>query len=363
MYIHGDGELLYTSPAITAGIEPVSFSVDISNVDVLKITLYGSGMIRVVDCVLSASADAEFTSSRIDNNDNTEHQQVSFIDLDWFNASDSRGGLTAYTLVKDNMGNTYGNGFGGNNGFGDNFREVNLGGAYKKIQGTIVLNYDNRTQTNDKALMYIHGDGELLYTSPAITAGIEPVSFSVDISGVAVLKITLYGSGMIRVVDCVLSDSADAEFISSRIDNNDNTEHQQVSFIDLDWFNASDSRGGLTAYTLVKDNVGNTYGNGFGGNNGFGDNFRDVRLGGAYKKIQGTIVLNYDNRTQTNDRAIMYIHGDGELLYTSPAITAGIEPVSFSVDISGVDVLKITLYGSGMIRVVDCVLSDSADAG
>lgn len=41
----------------------------------------------------------------------------------------------------------------------------------------------------------------------------------------------------------------------------------------------------------------------------------------------------------------MRIYGDGKLLYSSPTMTNGVKPVNFSVDINGVDELKIQING------------------
>lgn len=66
--------------------------------------------------------------------------------------------------------------------------------------------------------------------------------------------------------------------------------------------------------------------------------------------------MNYDVRTQTNDDIILSILGDGHLLYRSPQIKAGVEPYDFSINIVDVDVLRLEINGSAMLRLVDCIL-------
>jgi hypothetical protein len=61
-------------------------------------------------------------------------------------------------------------------------------------------------------------------------------------------------------------------------------------------------------------------------------------------------------RTQTNDDIILSILGDGHLLYRSPQIKAGVEPYDFSINIVDVDVLRLEINGSAMLRLVDCIL-------
>ena len=51
--------LLYMSPAMAAGQEPVDFNINISDVDVLKVSIVGENMVRLVDGILFASANNE----------------------------------------------------------------------------------------------------------------------------------------------------------------------------------------------------------------------------------------------------------------------------------------------------------------
>ncbi len=52
--VYGDGDLLYTFGEMTSGSEPEPFSIDISNVSVLKLEIEGAGMLGVYDAMFYA---------------------------------------------------------------------------------------------------------------------------------------------------------------------------------------------------------------------------------------------------------------------------------------------------------------------
>lgn len=136
-------------------------------------------------------------------------------------------------------------------------------------------------------------------------------------------------------------------------------QNKMIYLENLDYFNSSNSSGNaFRYYESTKDNLGFTYGNGIGGV-AQGENWQEYKLSGKYKEIQGRVILNYDCRSQTNDNVLIKIYGDDMLLYMSPAMAAGQEPVDFNIDISDIDVLKVSIVGENMIRLVDCMLYDS----
>jgi len=133
------------------------------------------------------------------------------------------------------------------------------------------------------------------------------------------------------------------------------TAGSHVYLIDLDFVYASSEHGGFLHYSFVQDNLGNTYDNGLGGVDVF-DNFQEYEINGEFNTISGTIVLNFDFRLMPHFETFVRIFGDGELLYESPLITVGVGPEPFSVDITDVDVLRVSIFGQHMIRIVDCIL-------
>ena len=67
--------------------------------------------------------------------------------------------------------------------------------------------------------------------------------------------------------------------------------------------------------------------------------------------------MDYEDKDY-NHRTLFYIYGDGELLY-SEDIQGGENPIDFSVDISGVKILRIEMndgYTGPHAYIGDCVI-------
>lgn len=348
--IYGDDALLYMSPAMAAGQEPVDFNIDISNVDVLKVSIVGENMVRLVDCVLY---DSLGNQSKEYQNNEIGGDKVYLQNIDYIASSNTSGrGFRYYDTVMDNLGLTYGNGLGGVSQ-GENWQDYKLNGRYKEFQARVVLNYDYRSQTNDDVFVKVYGDDMLLYMSPIMAAGQEPVDISIDITDVDILRVSIVGENMVRLVDGILFASA----------NNEPKEYK-YNIVDkdivplhlLDYFCSSNASGaGFSYYSSVKDNMNNVYADGIGGNSPY-LNWQEYKVGGNYNSFQGRIILNYDYREQESNETYVNIYGDSNLLYTSPLITAGQEPVEFNVNIEGIDKLRISIEGRNMIRIVECYL-------
>lgn len=348
--IYGDDMLLYMSPAMAAGQEPVDFNIDISDVDVLKVSIVGENMVRLVDCVLYDSL----------GNQNKEYQtnetggdKVYLQNMDYIASSNTSGkGFRYYDTVMDNLGLTYGNGLGGV-GQGENWQDYKLSGRYKEFQARVVLNYDYRSQTNDDVFVKVYGDDMLLYMSPIMAAGQEPVDIKIDITDVDILRVSIVGENMVRLVDGILYTSANNESKEYKY----NTMDKDIVPIHLlDYFCSSNTSGaGFSYYSSVKDNMNNVYADGIGGNSSY-LNWQEYKVGGNYNSIQGKIILNYDYKEQESNETYVNIYGDSNLLYTSPLITAGQQPVEFNVNIEGIDKLRISIEGRNMIRIVECYL-------
>ena len=348
--IYGDDMLLYMSPAMAAGQEPVDFNINISDVDVLKVSIVGENMVRLVDCVLYDSL----------GNQNKEYQtnetggdKVYLQNIDYIASSNTSGnGFRYYDTVTDNLGLTYGNGLGGV-GQGENWQDYKLSGKYKEFQARVVLNYDYRSQVNDDVLVKIYGDDMLLYMSPIMSAGQEPVDIKLNITGVDILRVSIVGENMVRLVDGILYAS----------DGNESKEYQYsgidkdiISLHLLDYISSSNTSGAaFSYYSSVKDNMNNVYADGIGGNSAY-LNWQEYKVYGNYNSIQGKIILNYDYKEQESGETYVNIYGDSNLLYTSPLITAGQEPVEFNVNIEGIDKLRISIEGRNMIGIVECYL-------
>jgi len=108
-------------------------------------------------------------------------------DLDYFNME---GGLSIKNgqSAKDNLGRTYNYGYICI--YRNGFIEYKLNGEISRLTGTYFVPYKEHS-TGQKGTLKIWGDGKLLYTSPEMTGGIEPVEVDVDLTGVLTLKIEM----------------------------------------------------------------------------------------------------------------------------------------------------------------------------
>ena len=102
-------------------------------------------------------------------------------DLDYYTGSNVR----TKTSLKDNLGNTHYNVV---DGAFDNVYKIN--GEYTRIAGTLFQQYDYRSITGSIATLQIYGDGKLLYTAE-MKGGIDPIDFSVNLTGVLELRISI----------------------------------------------------------------------------------------------------------------------------------------------------------------------------
>lgn len=66
--------------------------------------------------------------------------------------------------------------------------EYLINGSYTSFNGVCAVSYNQRSATDTK-YFEVYGDGVLLYTSPIMTQSSMPVEFSIDVTGVTVLKV------------------------------------------------------------------------------------------------------------------------------------------------------------------------------
>lgn len=75
--------------------------------------------------------------------------------------------------------------------------EFSLNYQYSKLSGTVYRPYSTlacQSEWTKPGGVRIYGDNQLLYESPEITQSVfDPIPFSIDVSGVRILKIELYG--------------------------------------------------------------------------------------------------------------------------------------------------------------------------
>lgn len=104
--------------------------------------------------------------------------------------------------------------------------------------------------------------------------------------------------------------------------------------------------------TTMTDNLGKTRTNCIyripSSNTGSGSNINNTyKLNGQYTRIAGTLFQNYEYRSNSHI-ATLEIYGDDKLLYTAQ-MTGGIEPIDFSVDLTGVLELRVALFHDNFI--------------
>jgi serine/threonine protein kinase len=278
----------------------------------------------------------------------------------WINV----GEFIVYDEVKDNYGTTYDNGLGGSS---DDISEQKYDVSdYKYIEGRVVLDFDARTLNyGDRCLLMFDDNGDLIYMSPNIGAGIEPVDFKIDISEVNTLQMIIRGQDTLRLVDCVLSTAESEEKYSTATESTQNeTSSDYVYLNELEWYNASviirgfdlPNENGFKYYGDVKDNFGVTYSNGIGGNDSDDETFQSYKIDGRFSRMTGTVVLNQDVETLPNEDIYLWIYGDERLLYQSPPAKLGMAPESLDISLDGIRDLKVEIQGEGQLLLVDCML-------
>lgn len=103
---------------------------------------------------------------------------------------------------------------------------------------------------------------------------------------------------------------------------------------------------GMGTNDVYKDNLGNTY---LWGMNrraptfSLSESYMEYKVT-QYNYLSGTLILNYVTRSNT-DAGYLRVYGDDVLIYTSPDICKGFEPLFINIDISNVDVIRIEFDG------------------
>lgn len=353
--IYGDDIVLWISPLISAGQEPVPFSLDeMSKIDKLKITIEGDAEIRLVDCALYYDSDSPTETTCIPY-DPHWGQTASVATLETFNASEESGdSFTSLNEFTDNLGTKYTMAILGTNHYEENWETYYINQSFAEFKGYIALDYDYRS-TTDEGIVKIYGDDTLLFSSDVITAGTEPQMFSIPVSSVSTITIVL-PSDYIALVDAVLYKTAGDSMIETGIIQDLSPGNDKVPLTNLD-FVAAHSSSGFLVHSIVKDNMGNVYADGLGASSEYKENWETYKLAFQYSRIEGKIVVDYNSRSDVTNDVYVKIYDGDTILYTSPLITAGVEPIEFSLDISYVDTLKISFIGrNDIVRLVDVYL-------
>lgn len=119
---------------------------------------------------------------------------------------------------------------------------------------------------------------------------------------------------------------------------NEYSAYLSVYITDLDYMSIN---GKLHINEEYKDNTGTVHDHSFyidaANPNPY---WADYYISGKYKSFSGTVGCSYENRN-SKETKYFEIYGDDKLLYTSPEMSAQSIPQSFTVDISGITILRI----------------------
>lgn len=119
----------------------------------------------------------------------------------------------------------------------------------------------------------------------------------------------------------------------------------------------------------LKDNIGTLYHNGLNmDDDGWyhsGEGSAEYYIQGKYQTFSGTVAVPSGN--ESSDRSAYFeVYGDGTLLYTSPVMENTSFPETFSIDITGVKILKILYPQSNsagyMATIYDGLLKPEGNA-
>lgn len=148
------------------------------------------------------------------------------------------------------------------------------------------------------------------------------------------------------------------------VNSKSSASEDAVSFADLDYFNSNMTNGFMGTTASVKDNTGTVHTDAFklsSKNSVNSGHWCEYLINGEYSRISGTAFISYDQRNIYSSNSVLRIYGDDKLLYTSDYFTSGSVPQSFSVDLTGVDKLKVqsmcvdATYGPN-IFLGECIL-------
>lgn len=120
-------------------------------------------------------------------------------------------------------------------------------------------------------------------------------------------------------------------------------EKEKVKLIDLDYFSNTSSSTYAWEKGSVQDNEGVQHGA-----------WTRRRLGSLahtgtivflldckYTSLEGQLFVQYGSRNNLDEQVVVKIYCDNKLVYTSPTLSGGVRPISFKVNTTNVEQLKI----------------------
>lgn len=261
----------------------------------------------------------------------------------------------------DNYGNSYTKILSCNNGYGEyNEVEYSLGGNYGSFTGIFFVTKASVDHVGNfsslKPEIRIYGDNVLLYTKKGCNYKDEPEKFLVNIKNVNFLKIVFDGAfyyeawgwerPLLVIGEPTLWENTGKETPPLY----KGKQGIRTRIIELEPYgNTNVKTSQPVQYTT--DNYGNSY-NYVLSCNGFYASCDEVEyyLGEKYTELTGTFYVTQASVENVgdfeSDLPEIRIYGDEELLYTKKGCTSKDAPEEFTVDLRGVEFLKVVFDGT-----------------
>ena len=238
-----------------------------------------------------------------------------------------------------------------------------LGGNYGTFQGTWYYPYD--TKDDGVGMLQLIGDGRVIYESPVLNAQNCQVDFAVDVSGIQQLRMEYSGvagldkklvglaggiflsSGSILDVSAEPSEKTPAEdVIITPQEDSAQTDASAEEVLPVMLYDLYAYQGDFHKEEVVTDNMGNDY-------------YKAIRvyaterkasydIEGKYHTLSGIVAVtkgDQDTDTDRNKRGHIRVYGDDRLLWEDADLNTMTRPYEMSVDISGVQDLRIEMQG------------------
>lgn len=261
----------------------------------------------------------------------------------------------------DNYGNSYTKILSCNNGYGEyNEVEYSLGGNYGSFTGTIFVTKDSVESVGSfdsfKPEIRIYGDNVLLYTKKGCNYKDKPLEFLVNIKNVNYLKIVFDGAyysedwGWMRPL-LVIGEPTLWENVGEETPSPyKGKQGIRTRLKELKPF--GDTK--VTTEQPVQyttDNYGNSYNYVLSCNGSYATcDEVEYYLGEKYTELTGTFYVTQGSVENEGDFEFdlpeIRFYGDEKLLYTKTGCTSKDAPEEFTIDLSGVEFLKVVFDGT-----------------
>ena len=229
--------------------------------------------------------------------------------------------------------------------------QYELNGAYSRLGGEISVY--SEADTGDGLDIAVFGDGKLLWSKCGITREMKAASFDADVSGVQSVAIMTRSPGS--------SDNGWLILDHAKL-HGGQTETASDKASRLSGLYVIDGREFSQASGLNRDTDGELH-DGYTEFYAGGDASAAWNLDGRYTSFEGKIVTY--NRTGADVSMNVRIYGDNELLFEEDGISKRTGTLPFTLDVTGVRVLRIETEDTSETRdawlyLVDDVLGKEA---